>query len=100
MARNFSPGAHVLRMIAESGRYTFGLIDQLINLRLAAQIPDYRSTPLEYIWQGTAWLNSSLLPRCVRRIQGVARYCGLVNALTPDFEAILAGMIEVEADHG
>lgn len=32
--------------------------------------------------------------------QGVARYCGLVNALTPDFEAILAGMIKVEADHG
>jgi hypothetical protein len=31
---------------------------------------------------------------------GVARYCGLVNALTPDFEAILARMMAVEADHG
>ncbi len=38
-------------------------IDQLINRRLMSLIPDYRSTPLEYVWQGTAWLNSSLLPR-------------------------------------
>jgi glycine/D-amino acid oxidase-like deaminating enzyme len=38
-------------------------IDQLVNSRLAGAIPDYRTTPLEYIWQGTAWLNSSLLPR-------------------------------------
>jgi glycine/D-amino acid oxidase-like deaminating enzyme len=38
-------------------------IDQLVNRRLALAIPDYRTTPLEYIWQGTAWLNSSLLPR-------------------------------------
>jgi glycine/D-amino acid oxidase-like deaminating enzyme len=41
----------------------YAQINKLINLRLAALIPDYRSTPLEYIWQGTAWLNSSLLPR-------------------------------------
>ena len=40
-------------------------LEQLINQRLVAMIPDYRSTPLEYIWQGTAWLNSSLLPRVV-----------------------------------
>jgi glycine/D-amino acid oxidase-like deaminating enzyme len=38
-------------------------IDQLINHRLEAMIPEYRRTPLEYIWQGTAWLNSSMLPR-------------------------------------
>jgi glycine/D-amino acid oxidase-like deaminating enzyme len=41
-------------------------IDQLINQRLEELIPDYRRTPLEYIWQGTAWLNSSLLPRVLR----------------------------------
>jgi glycine/D-amino acid oxidase-like deaminating enzyme len=41
----------------------YAQINHLINLRLAALIPDYRSTPLEYIWQGTAWLNSTLLPR-------------------------------------
>lgn len=44
-------------------RMDYGQIDQLINRRLEAVIPDYRSTPLEYIWQGMAWLNSSLLPR-------------------------------------
>ena len=38
-------------------------INHLINAQLAAMIPGYRSTPLEYVWQGTAWLNSSLLPR-------------------------------------
>jgi glycine/D-amino acid oxidase-like deaminating enzyme len=41
----------------------YAQINHFIGLRLAAVIPDYRSTPLEYIWQGTAWLNSSLLPR-------------------------------------
>ena len=40
-------------------------VEEVINQRLAAMIPDYRRTPLEYIWQGTAWLNSSLLPRVV-----------------------------------
>jgi glycine/D-amino acid oxidase-like deaminating enzyme len=46
-------------------------IEQLINQRLAAMIPDYRRTPLEYIWQGTAWLNSSLLPRVVLVEDGI-----------------------------
>jgi glycine/D-amino acid oxidase-like deaminating enzyme len=41
----------------------YAQIDHLINAHLTAMIPEYRSTPLEYIWQGTAWLNSSLLPR-------------------------------------
>ncbi len=44
-------------------RIDYRQIDQLINRRLEAVIPEYRSTPLEYIWQGMAWLNSSLLPR-------------------------------------
>jgi glycine/D-amino acid oxidase-like deaminating enzyme len=44
-------------------------IETLINRRLAAMIPGYRGTPLEYIWQGTAWLNSTLLPR-VLRVEG------------------------------
>ncbi len=43
----------------------YAQINHLINAHLAAMIPDYRSTPLEYIWQGTAWLNSSLLPRAL-----------------------------------
>jgi glycine/D-amino acid oxidase-like deaminating enzyme len=45
--------------------------DHLINQRLTRMIPDYRSTPLEYIWQGTAWLNSSLLPRVLRVDDGL-----------------------------
>jgi glycine/D-amino acid oxidase-like deaminating enzyme len=44
-------------------RIDYEQIEQLINRRLEAMIPDYHRTPLEYIWQGTAWLNSSLLPR-------------------------------------
>jgi len=41
----------------------YAQINHLINSRLVKLIPEYRSTPLEYIWQGTAWLNSDLLPR-------------------------------------
>lgn len=46
-------------------------INGLINRRLATQIPEYRSAPLEYIWQGTAWLNSSLLPRVLLIEEGL-----------------------------
>jgi len=38
-------------------------LDRRINQRLVANIPSYSATPLEYGWKGTAWLNSSLLPR-------------------------------------
>jgi glycine/D-amino acid oxidase-like deaminating enzyme len=46
-------------------------ISHLINAQLMAMIPEYRSTPLEYIWQGTAWLNSSLLPRVLLVEEGL-----------------------------
>ncbi|MDB6089349.1 MAG: hypothetical protein JWN85_2133 [Gammaproteobacteria bacterium] len=49
----------------------YAQIDNVINTRLATLIPDYRRTPLEYIWQGTAWLNSSLLPRVLRVEDGL-----------------------------
>ncbi len=49
----------------------YARINQVINERLAAALPDYRSTPLEYIWQGTAWLNRSLLPRVLRVEEGL-----------------------------
>ncbi|MGB6308874.1 MAG: FAD-binding oxidoreductase [Steroidobacteraceae bacterium] len=52
-------------------RIDYAQINHLINARLAAMIPDYRSTPLEYIWQGTAWLNSSLLPRVLHVEDGL-----------------------------
>jgi glycine/D-amino acid oxidase-like deaminating enzyme len=42
-----------------------------LNARLAAAIPAYVETPLEYAWMGTAWLNSSLLPRIVSVDQGL-----------------------------
>jgi glycine/D-amino acid oxidase-like deaminating enzyme len=40
------------------------LSDQ-INQRLESTIPSYEATELDYAWRGTAWLNSSLLPRIV-----------------------------------
>lgn len=46
-------------------------VSQLINQRLTALIPDYRPAPLEYVWQGTAWLNSSLLPRVLQVEDGL-----------------------------
>lgn len=49
----------------------YAQINDFINRRLAAMIPEYRTTPLEYVWQGTAWLNSSLLPRVLRVDDGL-----------------------------
>jgi glycine/D-amino acid oxidase-like deaminating enzyme len=49
----------------------YAQINDLINQRLTTLIPDYPCTPLEYIWQGTAWLNSSLLPRVLLIEEGL-----------------------------
>jgi glycine/D-amino acid oxidase-like deaminating enzyme len=59
----FDPAGRLITACPGRQTIDYARINHLINLRLAALIPDYRSTPLEYIWQGTAWLNSSLLPR-------------------------------------
>jgi glycine/D-amino acid oxidase-like deaminating enzyme len=59
----FDAAARLITACPGRHKIDYAQINSLINLRLAALIPDYRSTPLEYIWQGTAWLNSSLLPR-------------------------------------
>jgi glycine/D-amino acid oxidase-like deaminating enzyme len=48
-----------------SERVDTGRIDSRVNERLLAMLPAYRSTPLEYGWQGVAWLNQDLLPRLV-----------------------------------
>jgi glycine/D-amino acid oxidase-like deaminating enzyme len=59
----FDPAGRLITACPGRHKIDYAQINHLINLRLAALIPDYVSTPLEYIWQGTAWLNSSLLPR-------------------------------------
>jgi glycine/D-amino acid oxidase-like deaminating enzyme len=59
----FDPAGRLITACPGRHKIDYAQINHLINQRLAALIPDYRSTPLEYIWQGTAWLNSSLLPR-------------------------------------
>jgi len=59
----FDPAGRLITACPGRNKIDYAQINSLINLRLAALLPDYRSTPLEYIWQGTAWLNSSLLPR-------------------------------------
>ena len=49
----------------------YAQVNDLINRRLETLLPDYHSTPLEHIWQGTAWLNSSLLPRVLLVDEGL-----------------------------
>jgi len=46
-------------------------LDRSINRRLIANIPSYFTTPLEYGWKGTAWLNSTLLPRVLMVEEGL-----------------------------
>src|ERR1700722_7291081 len=59
----FDPAGRLITACPGRNKINYAQINQLINLRLEALLPDFRSTPLEHIWQGTAWLNSSLLPR-------------------------------------
>lgn len=47
-------------------------IEQAVQARLERMLPSYRRVPLEYIWQGTAWINTSFLPRIVTLGEGLA----------------------------
>jgi glycine/D-amino acid oxidase-like deaminating enzyme len=67
----FDPAGRLITACPGRQKIDYAEINHLINERLAALIPDYGSTPLEYIWQGTAWLNSSLLPRVLKVDEGL-----------------------------
>jgi glycine/D-amino acid oxidase-like deaminating enzyme len=67
----FDAGGRLITACPARRKIDYEQINHLINLRLATVIAEYRSTPLEYIWQGTAWLNSSLLPRVLRVEDGL-----------------------------
>jgi glycine/D-amino acid oxidase-like deaminating enzyme len=55
-----------------AARLSAGEIERLVNRQLERVIPAYRHTPLEFVWRGTAWLNSSLLPRAVMLEPGLS----------------------------
>jgi len=67
----YDRGGRLITAYPGRNKIDYAQINQVINARLAALIPEYRSTPLEYVWQGTAWLNSSLLPRVLRVDDGL-----------------------------
>jgi len=46
-------------------------IAEAVNRRLAQMLSVHHPLRLDYIWQGTAWVNSNLLPRLVRVDQGL-----------------------------
>ncbi len=74
----------------------FDALSVEINRRLEAMIPSYRATPLDYAWKGTAWLNSSLLPRVLAIDEGLfaIQACnGRGLALTTIIGREVAGML-------
>ncbi len=46
-------------------------LDRVINHRLAAALPAYERTPLEFGWKGVAWLDPTLLPRLTQVEEGL-----------------------------
>ncbi|UAK25133.1 NAD(P)/FAD-dependent oxidoreductase [Sphingomonas nostoxanthinifaciens] len=42
-----------------------------VNRRLKAMLASYRPLRLDHVWQGTAWVNGSLMPRLVRVDRGM-----------------------------
>jgi glycine/D-amino acid oxidase-like deaminating enzyme len=59
----FDDGGRLITACSAQSEMSRDELDRSINQRLVATIPSYSATPLEYGWKGTAWLNSSLLPR-------------------------------------
>ena len=62
----YEPGGRLITAYPVLGRVPRKhWLDTRINARLRAKLPAWRTLPLEYTWQGVAWLNSDLLPRLV-----------------------------------
>lgn len=47
------------------------LVEALVNARLLRMLTDFQPIRIAHLWEGTAWVNSSLLPRLVRVDEGL-----------------------------
>ena len=47
------------------------VVEAAVNSRLKSALPGFRDTPLEFVWHGTAAMNSTLLPRIVQLEDGL-----------------------------
>lgn len=46
-------------------------LERAVNGRLAAMLPAFEPVRIEFLWEGVAWMNSSLMPRIVRLDDGL-----------------------------
>jgi glycine/D-amino acid oxidase-like deaminating enzyme len=47
------------------------VVEAAVNSRLQSALPGFPDTPLEFVWHGTAMVNSNLLPRIVQLQDGL-----------------------------
>jgi glycine/D-amino acid oxidase-like deaminating enzyme len=65
LSLRFDRDGRLITALAAARRLSAAELERAVNDRLERALPGYRRTPLEFAWRGTAWLNSSLLPRAV-----------------------------------
>jgi len=67
----YAAGGRLVTAFPVNDKLTPTQIVEGVNRRLSEMLRVYRPLRLDYIWQGTAWVNSNLLPRLVRVEDGL-----------------------------
>lgn len=65
LSLRFDRDGRLITALGASAQMPREEIERRIQARLEAVLPAYHRIPIEFVWHGTAWLNSSLLPRAV-----------------------------------
>lgn len=61
----YADGARLVTALPARGLMSRAEAEALVNERLARMLAAYEPVGIDYAWGGTAWINSSLLPRLV-----------------------------------
>ncbi|MGF7147616.1 glycine/D-amino acid oxidase-like deaminating enzyme [Sphingomonas zeicaulis] len=67
----YAAGFRLVTAFPASDRLTHEAATAGVNARLAAMLSVHRPLALDHVWQGTAWVNTDLLPRLVRVAEGL-----------------------------
>ncbi|MDG2520427.1 FAD-dependent oxidoreductase [Caulobacter segnis] len=67
----FAEGERLVTFYPVKQEATAEAIEQAVNRRLAGMLDAYEPVRIEHLWEGVAWINSSLLPRIVALDEGL-----------------------------
>jgi Glycine/D-amino acid oxidases (deaminating) len=67
----FAEGERMVTFYPVAEGSTQATVERAVNARLEGMLQAYEPVEIEFLWEGVAWMNSSLLPRIVRLDDGL-----------------------------